>query len=348
MAAIPKRRLGRTNLQVTELGLGGFQFTSQFSVPRAEAYAILDHAFAAGINLVDTAPMYGCGESEELVGRALERTDSQVIVSTKVGWLDGTVVLYHGDAAYQDESLLGQVVEHGLRLVGRDQVEILMIHEPEWPQWALNQKTRDAPVMRLLESLKRDGIIGAIGMGDRDCQFMADLIETDRIDVVLSFMHYDLAVHDARARLIPTAKQHDVGVILGGPFRQEALAVRQPERIAQIRVTGEYPHGLEAEVLRRIDALAAETDMELAEMGIRYLLSDPDISTAIPGPRAVAQLEANIASAAKGPLPVELIEKIDQIDRDQFCERRYPNIMIPTTTNVTPEEDRLWRYTKIY
>ncbi len=321
MTAIPKRRLGRTNLQVAELGLGGFQFTNQFGVPRAEAYAILDHAFAAGINFVDTAPMYGCGESEELVGRALERTDNHIVVSTKVGQLDGTIVRYHGDGAYQDESLLGRVVEHSLRLLGRDHVEILMIHEPEWPQWGLDRKTGDAPVMRLLESLKRDGIIGAIGMGGGDCQFMADLIETNRIDVVLGFMHYDLAVHDARDRLIPTAKQHDVGVILGGPFRQGALAVRQEERIAQIRAAGEYPHGLEEEVLRRIDAiyaLSTEMDMDLAEMGIRYLLSDPDISTVIPGPRTMEQLEANIASAAKGPLPAELIEEIDQIGRDQF------------------------------
>lgn len=321
MNGIPKRRLGRTNLEVTELGLGGFQFTNKFRVPRVEAHAILDWAFDAGINFVDTAPMYGSGESEELVGRAAERTDNEILIATKIGHLNTTIVSSQGDAAYQDESALARVIEHSLRLLGRDHVEVLMIHEPDWSQWGLDRQTGEAPVMRLLESLKQDGIIGAIGMGGRDCEFMADVIETDRVDVVLTFMHYDLAVQDARDRLIPTAKKHDIGIVIGGPFRQGALAVRQDKRIAEMRSKGEYAYGLEEAVLRHIDAiyaLADETDMGLPEMGIRYLLSDPDVSTVIPGPRTVAQVQANVASARKGPLPAELLERIDEIGRDEY------------------------------
>ncbi len=134
MNGIPKRRLGRTNLEVTELGLGGHQFTNNFRVPRAEAHAILDRAFEVGINFVDTAPAYGSGESEELVGRAAERTDNEILISTKIGHLNTIIVSGQGDAAYEDESALARVIEHNLWLLGRDHVEVMMIHEPEWPQ----------------------------------------------------------------------------------------------------------------------------------------------------------------------------------------------------------------------
>lgn len=313
MGELKKRRLGRTNLMVTELGLGSYHITGEKGVPRDEAHRIFDLAFQEGINFVDSAPMYGFGEAEELVGRALKRTDrNDILVSTKVGWLDRTVVRHLGDDAYRDEASIRRVVEHSLWLLGRSRVEVMMIHEPEWPQWALDPK-QGGIVLDTLEKLKREGVIGAIGMGGIDCDFMASMIETDRIDVVLNFMHYDLAVQDATHRLLPAARKHDVGVILGGPFRQGALAEKQHERIAEMRRTNVYPWGFDEEVLRRIDgiyALADEWEMSLSEMGIRFLLSDPQISTIIPGPRKVAELKSNIEAALKGPLPQDMVERI--------------------------------------
>jgi aryl-alcohol dehydrogenase-like predicted oxidoreductase len=317
MYAIPKRRLGRTGLSVTEMGLGTYQLTNQFGVPRAEARRNLDRAIAAGVNFIDTAPLYGAGESEELTGAALARTRRRIHVSTKIGCLDTTIVRFGGDAAYRDESLLRRVVEHSLHLLRRERADLLMIHEYFWPQWGMDRKTGDAPVMRLLESLKREGIIGAIGLGGKDLDFMADLIETGRFDVVLINKHYDLAVHDVRYRVLPAAKKHDVGVIIGGPFRQGVLAAKQRETIAEIRKTGQYRLGFENEdVVRRVEAiydLSDETGIDLPEMAIRFLLADPQVGTVIPGPRAVKEFETNLLSAAKGPLPNEVHQRIEQI-----------------------------------
>lgn len=317
MYAIPKRRLGRTGLTVTELGLGTYQLTSQFGVPRSEARGILDRAIAAGVNLIDTAPLYGAGESEELTGAALARTTRTIYLSTKIGWLDMTIVRFAGDAAYRDESLLRRVVEHSLHLLRHERADILMIHEYFWPQWAMDRKTGDAPIMRLLESLKREGVIGAIGLGGKDLGFMADLIETGRFDAVLINKHYDLAVHDVRDRVLPAAKKHDVGVIIGGPFRQGVLAIKQRDSIAEIRKTGEYRLGFENEdVVRRVEAiydLSEETGIDMPEMAIRFLLADPQVGTVIPGPRAVKEFEANLLSAAKGPLPKDVHERIEKI-----------------------------------
>ncbi|MEQ9688245.1 MAG: aldo/keto reductase, partial [Bauldia litoralis] len=216
-----ERRLGRTGLQVSEVGCGGFQFTGEFGVPKQEALEIIQAALDAGINYFDTAPMYGFGESEELLGRGLSGFDKRpIVVSGKVGWLDRTVVRAAGDDAYTDRQAIVRIVEHSLWLLRRDKLDVVMIHEPEWTQWKIDGSTGDSVVLSTLEDLKKAGIVGAIGVGGQDLAVNTALVETGRIDVVLTFMHYDLAVQDARDALLPAAERHDVGVILGGPYRQ--------------------------------------------------------------------------------------------------------------------------------
>ena len=312
-----ERRLGRTGLHVSEVGCGGFQFTGEFGVARQEALAIIRTALDAGLNYFDTAPMYGFGESEELLGRGLRGFDKHpVIVSGKVGWLDRTVVRAAGDAAYTDRDAIVRVVEHSLWLLRRDRLDIAMIHEPEWPQWKIDASTGDSVVLSTLEDLKKAGIIGAVGIGGQDLAMNTAMVETGRIDVVLTFMHYDLAVQDARDALLPAAERHDVGVILGGPYRQGALAAKATDRIAEMRRTGEYPWGFDERVVRRLDAIYALSDragMPLPELGLRYLLSDTRVSTIIPGPRKVAELVKNLEYAGKGPLAPDLVAEIDRI-----------------------------------
>ena len=314
-----ERKLGRTGISVSEVGCGGFQFTGEFGVPKQEALAIIQAALEAGVNYFDTAPMYGFGESEELVGRGLLGFDRRpIVVSGKVGWLDRTVVRAGGDAAYTDSQAIIRVVEHSLWLLRRDRLDVAMIHEPEWAQWKIDPTTGDSVVLSTLEDLRKAGVVGAIGIGGQDLTMNTALVETGRIDVVLTFMHYDLAVQDARDTLLPAAEKHDVGVILGGPYRQGALAAKATDRIAEMRRTGEYPWGFNEQVLRRLDAIYALSDrvgMSLPELGLRYLLSDAKVSSIIPGPRKVEELQRNLEFAGRGPLDPGLVAEIDRIGR---------------------------------
>src|SRR5699024_7398982 len=109
------RRLGRTGLDVSPLGIGCYQLTGEFRVPRDEAARIFALAALSGVQLIDTAPSYGAGESEELVGRALAADpDWNPVVSTKLGRLDSTIVRTGGDDAYVDPELLERAVMHSL------------------------------------------------------------------------------------------------------------------------------------------------------------------------------------------------------------------------------------------
>ena len=318
--SINKRRLGRTGLMVTELGMGGYMFTGEFRVAQSEAHAILDVAFDAGINYVDTAQMYGFGEGEELIGRALERHPGKEIhISTKVGYLDRTVARCFGPEAYNDKDAIRRAINHSLWILRRDYVDIMYVHEPdnkEW--WGDTLLTGKAAVLEVLEQLKSNGVIGAIGLGGWSCDSIADLLETGRFDAALVAGGYTLVHQPVKDRVIPAAKKHDVGLVMGGTFLQGALATVQRETMLEIRRTGTYS-GLWNEVtvprILAIYDLCDENGMSITEMAIRYILSDDDIDVVIPGAQTVSHIQANIEAALKGPLPADLVQHIDEISR---------------------------------
>lgn len=321
MSGLIKRRLGRTNLNVTALGMGCFQNTGEFNVPREEGERVLDFAFNAGINYYDTAQMYGFGESEELLGRALRRYGrDKAYISTKCGWLDRTIIRNLGDGAYKDAAGLRRAIKHSFWLLQVDYIDVFMVHEPNMDAWwGMDPKTGDCVLTDVLESLKKEGVIGAVGLGCWMGDRLVELVETGRFDVVLvaggmSALH--LAMHE---KLVPAAKKHDVGVILGGGFRQgltEQLISKQTESLQNMLKTGEYPFGLDEKTVRQILALYDISDdfgLTMPELTIRFVLSHEGVHTHIAGARCVAHIEENTRAALRGPLPQEAVQRIYKV-----------------------------------
>ncbi len=316
---LKRRRLGRTNLDVSELSLGTYMLTGDFGVSREEADRIFDCAIGSGINYMDTAEMYGYGESEELVGRALARHNGKKLyVSTKVGVLDRTIVRYLGEKAYQNEDALLRAIKHSLWLLRRDRIEVLMIHEPHMKEWGLDYKTGEAPVMRVLESLKAEGVIGGIGVGSWLSDMVADLIETGRFDVALVAGGYTIIRQPARERVIPAAKKHDVGLVMGGTFLQGRLAEKRRAHYLEVQRKGDYNYFDDKTAVARILAaydLSDECGISLTDLAIRYILADPDIATMIPGAQTAAQVEENLRAVEAAPLPKDVVARIEEISR---------------------------------
>lgn len=300
---------------VTELGLGGYQFTSEFGVSREVALEAITAAVDAGINLVDTAPMYGSGESEERVGSVI-RGRPDIRISNKVGYLDRTVARDLGDAAYRDASALRRVVEHSLEVLGRDHLDLLLIHEPEWPEWGIDPETGDAPVTTALEAMRAEGLTRGIGLGGQDLELTVSLVATGRFDVALSVMHYDLAVWDARHELFPMAERNDVGIILGTPLRQGLLARRHPDPEAVMFADAERPRRERRALARRLRAvynLADDLGIEVPVLALRFLFSDDRVSSVIPGARSAADVRANVTAALAGPLDASMVARVFEL-----------------------------------
>ncbi len=303
------RTLGRTGLQVSELSLGGL-FISKFGGDFDQSRAAALRAFGLGVNYVDTAPTYG--NSEEVVGRILRETDKPLIVSTKLG---GRPQPFKP----QDKACLRASIAESLRTLGRDAIDILFVHEPDrpgqydwWtrsPMWEAGAPA-EGPVLELLAELKAEGIVRFTGLGGTTARQLACLVGTGQFDVVLTAFNYSLLWREAEHEVLPAAKAHGVGVVIGSPLQQGALSRRFDDEVNHGAPWMSLPRRNQFKALY---ALLDELGMPLVECALRFVLSNPDISCALMGARSQPEVEQNVACAAKGPLPPDVLQRLDAI-----------------------------------
>lgn len=297
------RTLGKTGLQVSELAMGGL-FVASFAAEREEARRAVRRALELGVNYVDTAPSYH--NSEEVLGYALDGVTQPYLLSTKLG---GRPQPFNP----QDKAALRRSVEESLRLLRRDTIDILMIHEPDRPgqyDWFTDHQNFYGPVCDLLDELKAEGIIRFTGLGGTTAYEMPHIIATGRYDVVLTAFNYSLLWQEALIEVIPAAKKQGMGIIIGSPLQQGALARRYDDEINHGARWLSSPRRAQYKALY---AFLDEIGMSLPELALRFVISNPDISTVLMGARSVAEVEANVRAVEAGPLPADILARIREI-----------------------------------
>lgn len=297
------RLLGKTGLQVSELALGGL-FVSRHGASLEQGKAATRHALELGVNYIDTAPGYA--DSEEVLGQVLGDMQQPVILSTKLGGRPQPFLP-------QDKGCLMQSVEESLKLLKRDYIDILMIHEPDRPgqyDWWTDSKNYRGPVLEVLMELKQAGVIGHLGLGGTTAYEMANIINAGQFDVVLTAFNYSLLWREAERAVLPAAKAHNMGVAVGSPLQQGALARRYDDEVQHGALWLSPPRRAQ---LQALYALLDEIDIPLPELGLRFVLSNPDITCALMGARSPEEVEQNVAAAEKGPLSAEVLRRLDEI-----------------------------------
>ena len=295
--------LGRTGLRVSRLGMGGL-FVSAHGAGRQEGVRAVRRALDLGINYIDTAPAYG--DSEEVVGAALGAAPPPCVLSTKIG---GRPQPFDP----RDKEALRQSVATSLRLLKRDAVDILMIHEPDRPRqydWFADWENFQGPVCELLDELKAEGLIRFTGLGGTTAYTLPRLIDCGRFDVVLTAFNYSLLWREALISVIPAARRQNVGIIVGSPLQQGALARCYEE---QVREGAPWLSPPRREQFEKLYALVAELGIPLPELALRFVLSNPDITTVLTGARCVEEVEKNVAAARRGPLGLEVLGRLKEI-----------------------------------
>lgn len=296
--------LGRTGLSVSQVAFGGL-FVASFATELAEAKRTVRRAIDLGINYFDTAPTYG--NSEEVLGQALADISEPYVLSTKLG---GRPEPFNP----QDKNCLLASVEESLRLLGRDSVDILMIHEPDRPNqynWWTNWAELQGPVLEVLADLKRQGIIKYIGIGGTTTSEMAYLCRTGIFDVVLTAYEYSILWREAANEVIPAAKAQNMGIIVGSPLQQGALARRFDDVINDPTIW--WLSQARREQFRALYALVDESGIPLPEMSLRFVISNPDVDCVLMGCRTVTEAELNVAAVDRGPLPADVLARLDEI-----------------------------------
>lgn len=295
--------LGRTGLEVSKLAFGGL-FVASFVQQLEEGKKAVRRAVELGINYIDTAPGYG--NSEEVLGKALKDVTGPVILSTKLG---GRPQPFKP----QDKDGLLKSVEESLRLLGRDYIDILMIHEPDRPgqyDWWTDWDSINGPVLEVLDQLKRQGVIKFIGLGGTTAYELAHIIRCGKFDVVLTAFNYSLLWREAELEVIPAAKKLGMGVVIGSPLQQGALA-RKYDAVNDPSVYWLSP--ARRAQMKKLYALVDECAIPLPELALRFVISNPSVDCVLMGARNAAEVELNAAAVDKGPLPKELLQKLDTI-----------------------------------
>jgi aryl-alcohol dehydrogenase-like predicted oxidoreductase len=306
------RTFGRTGWQVSEAGYGMWGLAGWTGSDDEQTRQALQLAVDLGCTFFDTALAYGEGHSERLLGELVRANPGKrLYVATKIPPKNRRWPTRRGDPL--DEAFpadhIRACAEQSLASLGQSGVDLLQFHVWE-DDWAADQRWR-----RAVEDLKREGLVRAVGVSVNRWEPWNVLrtLGTGLIDAVqVIYNVFDQAAED---ELFPACRERNVGVIARVPFDEGTLTgtltkdSRWPE--GDWRNTYFGPENLSASV-ERADALRplVPPGMTLAEMALRFILSNPDVSTVIPGMRRPAHVRANLACVDAGPLPPELLARL--------------------------------------
>jgi aryl-alcohol dehydrogenase-like predicted oxidoreductase len=298
------RTLGRTGLEVSVLSLGGLFVSKAGGEDRQRAVDATHRALELGVNYVDTAPSYL--DSEEVLGEALAGVPQPYVISTKFG---GRPLPFDPRGV---DGLKFSFAE-SLRLLKRETVDILMVHEPDRPgqyDWWTNWEDFTGPVTEVLAELKAEGLIRFTGLGGTTPYPLAHICASGQFDVVLTAFNYSLLWREAAVAVIPEAEKQNMGIVIGSPLQQGWLARRFDEQLAHPPAWLAPPR---REQFLALYALLDETGMCLTDLAIRWVISDPRVDTTLMGARSVQEVEMNVAAVAAGPLPAEIMGRLEEI-----------------------------------
>lgn len=297
------RPLGRTGLAVSELSFGSL-FTSLLGPGMEESRRAVHRAVELGINFFDTAPAYA--NSEEVLGTILKDIKAPLVLATKLG---GRPLPFEP----QNPAHLKRSFEESLRFLGREVIDILFIHEPDRPlqyDWWTDPEAVHGPVIEVLDDLKKRGLIRFTGLGGTTTTEMTHLVNSNRFDVVLTAFNYSALFREAANDLLPAAREKTMGIVLGSVLQQGGLGRRYDE---VVRAKPAWLSRARQEQFLALYRLLDESGLSIVELGLRFALSNPAVSTVLIGPKTAEQVESSVAAAAKGPLPGDVSRRLDQI-----------------------------------
>jgi aryl-alcohol dehydrogenase-like predicted oxidoreductase len=323
LVGLNKRRLGRTELMVSEIGFGAWPLggSSWGGRDDTSGLAALTRAFDAGVNFVDTALIYGSGHSERLIQKALRCRSERVFVATKIPprnrqWPARAGVSLRDAFPFE---YVKQCTENSLRNLQRDALDLQQFHvwNSEWaadPEW---HKT--------VEWLKTTGKARFIGISanDHEPASVETALRTGLVDCVQ--LIYNIFDQSAASELFPLCQELDVGVIARVPFDEGSLTgtITPQTKFAWNDFRRQYFAGeRKLEVWQRIQALKEElgSGEPLATTALRFCLSHPAVSTIIPGSRNARHVEQNLAASRAGALSEETLQRLA---RHRWCRNFY-------------------------
>jgi aryl-alcohol dehydrogenase-like predicted oxidoreductase len=321
-------QIGKTKVEVSRIALGTWAIGGWMwgGTEEKESVSTILSALGRGINLIDTAPVYGFGRSEEIVGKAVEELGQRdkVVIATKVGleWRDGGVFRNSGR-----ERILKEV-EDSLRRLRTDYIDIYQVH---WPDPLVPIEETAATMHELYDR----GIIRAIGVSNYSPQQMDRFRTVAPLDT--DQPPYNLFERQIGRDVLPYARENNISVLVYGPLCRGLLTGKmradtvfsgddlrkvdpkfQPPRYAQ------YLNAVE-----RLEEFALKNfGKDLIDLAVRWALDQPGVTAALWGARHPEQLDA-VEKVFGWKLDADALKQICAIVRDSVSDPVGPEFMAP-------------------
>ncbi|GAC1660698.1 MAG: aldo/keto reductase [Candidatus Acidiferrum sp.] len=322
------RRFGRTEWSVSDIGYGTWGMGGWTGSQDADSLASLQRALDLGCNFFDTAWIYGEGHSETLIGKVLRgssgaKAGKKIYVATKIPpknrkWpsrrdfpLDDCYPAQHVE----------EYVDKSLKNLGVETIDLIQFHtwEDSWMD--------DERMPLNIEKLRKSGKVGAVGISINRWQPWNALraVRAGIVDAVQ--VVYNIFDQNPEDELFPACIERNVAIIARVPFDEGSLT-------GTLTPDTKWPDGdwrnsyfdakNLAATLERVEAVKTlvPEGMSLPDLALRFILSNPAVSTVIPGMRKSRHVETNLAASDRGPLPAELIAKLRAHRWDRVADSR--------------------------
>jgi aryl-alcohol dehydrogenase-like predicted oxidoreductase len=308
------RKLGRSDLEVSELGYGAWGIGAAHWIGADDdvSRAALRAAIAAGVNFIDTALGYGDGHSESLVGEIVRAASETIYVATKIPPRNGKWPAEPGDdiAEMFSRAWITEATETSLRNLGLDTIDVQQLHT--WTDdWVRRGDWADA-----VAALKQAGKIRLFGVSIRnhDPASVLELVRSGLIDTIQVI--YNIFDQSPEDELFDAALERGVGVIVRVPFDEGGLTGRiRPDTTFP---DGDFRNGYFAgdrkrETYERVQTITADLGIaedEIASVALRFCLSQEAVSTVIAGMRAFENVSRHVAATEEPPLDAAQLAKL--------------------------------------
>lgn len=309
------RVLGGTGIEVSVHCLGAMMFGSVGNPDHDDSIRIIHAALDSGINFVDTADMYSSGESEQIVGKALQGRRDEVVLATKVHFQMGEGRNRGGNS----RRWIVREVEESLRRLQTDWIDLYQIHRPD-------HTTDVEETLSALTDLVRAGKIRAFGCSTFPAE---DIVEAYHVASRRGLMRfrteqppYSILARGIEADVLPTCQRLGMGVLTWSPLASGFLTgkIRKGQPVESHRakiVAQRFDPSLPVnqpkyEALEQLAKLADEIGCTLPELAVAFVAAHPGVTSVITGPRTMEQLDGLLKGASL-ELDDAVLDRIDEI-----------------------------------
>ena len=316
------RRLGKSSLVVSAMGLGCMGMSQSYGTPNdEESAATIHHAINQGVTLLDTADMYGGGTNEELVGRTIAKRRNEVILATKFGNMrlpDGRFLGVNGRPEY-----VQQACEESLKRLNMSTIDLYYLHRVD-----SNVPIEDTvgAMARLIEQ----GKVRYLGLSEAGAKTIRRAHATYPITALQS--EYSLWTRDPEGEILDTCRELGIGLVPYSPLGRGILTgqVKSIEEFGakDFRRISPRFHGenfqKNLQLVARVEEMAKEKGCSPAQLALAWVLAQGEDVVPIPGTKRQTYLDHNLAAMNVSLTPADLRRVNEVLPRGAAAGARYP------------------------